>query len=232
VNTSRLGVVIPDLVDTLRPLGNVNTSGLGVVIPIRSFRSGKQRLAAVLDDTERTRLSRALADTAIQAADGFPILVVSQDNSVAEWADAHGITTVVDPQLDLNDAAELGRQQFVEAGATAVAVMHSDLPMPAAIHSVVDDTALLHGLIAPDRHGEGTNLLIVPTSLPFTFMFGPGSATHHRRQFEEVGTPVTILNNHGYDLDLDTPDDLLELERRDPSWRSTHAISEHYRSAR
>src|SRR5258707_802588 len=53
------------------------TDKVGVVIPVRAFALGKARLAAELDDGQRTALARRLADTVAVAAQPMPVVVVT-----------------------------------------------------------------------------------------------------------------------------------------------------------
>src|SRR5690606_422821 len=86
-------------------------------------------------------------------------------------------------------------------------------------------------VIAPDRHGRGTNALMLRLragqSRPdvpldpdeqsgpvFRFQFGPGSYVLHRAEAERLGFDVATANMPGTALDLDTPADLDEMEQR------------------
>ncbi|MFV1962802.1 MAG: hypothetical protein ACC658_13345, partial [Acidimicrobiia bacterium] len=52
-----------------------------VIIPVKSFRLGKQRLAAALDDTQRSRLGRARATHVAETVEeaGMLVAFVTED---------------------------------------------------------------------------------------------------------------------------------------------------------
>jgi 2-phospho-L-lactate guanylyltransferase len=70
-------------------------------------------------------------------------------------------------------------------------------------------------VIVPDRHGRGTNALVVAPPDAIEFGFGGDSRRAHAACAEEAGARLVEL---GGDLaiDLDTPDDLLLIAARSP----------------
>jgi 2-phospho-L-lactate guanylyltransferase len=67
--------------------------------------------------------------------------------------------------------------------------------------------------IVPDRHGTGTNALVLDPSGPFQPQFGPDSRERHEQQARERGLLHSIDEVPSLLLDIDTPDDLAELQR-------------------
>jgi 2-phospho-L-lactate guanylyltransferase len=64
-------------------------------------------------------------------------------------------------------------------------------------------------VIAPDRHGTGTNALLVSARESFDFYFGEGSCTKHLALAGERGWPVALCRRQELEFDLDTPEDLV-----------------------
>ena len=62
--------------------------------------------------------------------------------------------------------------------------------------------------IVPDRRGDGTNVLALPTAAPFVFAYGTGSARRHQAEAERLGLPVRVVPDDALGWDIDTPDDL------------------------
>src|SRR3546814_18344636 len=60
-------------------------------------------------------------------------------------------------------------------------------------------------LLAPDRHGSGTNAIALMAAAPFEFAFGENSLALHRTT---SGRRAAIVRRLGLSLDVDTPDDL------------------------
>ena len=90
-------------------------------------------------------------------------------------------------------------------------------------------------VIVPDRHGSGTNALLLepPTIIPPSF--GAGSFARHAALARAAGAEVKVRELPSLGLDVDTPDDLAALRRaletrRDAAPR-TRAVLERLASA-
>jgi 2-phospho-L-lactate guanylyltransferase len=68
-------------------------------------------------------------------------------------------------------------------------------------------------VIVPDRHGEGTNALLMDPAGAFQPQFGPGSRELHEAQARKRGLKHSVEQVPSLLLDIDTPDDLAELRR-------------------
>ena len=62
--------------------------------------------------------------------------------------------------------------------------------------------------VVPDRHGTGTNALLLAPADAIGPAFGEGSAERHRDRAARAGHEVAIEALASLALDLDTPDDL------------------------
>jgi 2-phospho-L-lactate guanylyltransferase (CobY/MobA/RfbA family) len=71
--------------------------------------------------------------------------------------------------------------------------------------------------IVPDRHRDGTNILSMPVDCPMPTAYGPGSFDNHVALARTVGLECDIIDDPDLALDLDTVDDLAELDRRTTS---------------
>ena len=91
-------------------------------------------------------------------------------------------------------------------------VLLADLPLLAVddIEAMLDMAGPERLVLAPDRHGQGTNALITDLADGFEPAFGEGSLADHRQQALRRGWSVGEYNSPGTALDLDTPDDLDE----------------------
>ena len=99
--------------------------------------------------------------------------------------------------------------------------LFGDLPLLTAgdvQHIVRRDAPVV---ISPDRHGTGTNALLLRNGAAqdFGFMFGPGSYERHVEEAHRLGLEVATSVTPGTAIDLDTPEDLrlLGLEPLSPS---------------
>lgn len=194
-----------------------------IVIPIRSLNDGKTRLSPVLDPVERSMLTRDMLDRVVRAALGTIsralVVVISPD------PDALAEVGRMDPSIrllyqnpersGLNPALEQAAIAVRAAGGSSVLILPADLPL---ISSTDIDNVLRRDapvVIAPDRHGTGTNALMVRLDAfgePFVFQFGEGSYQKHHDEAARLGVDAMTAVSLGTSFDLDTPEDLLELD--------------------
>jgi 2-phospho-L-lactate guanylyltransferase len=62
--------------------------------------------------------------------------------------------------------------------------------------------------VVPDRHGTGTNALLLCPADAIGPAFGPGSCARHTERGEHAGHEVAVEPLPSLALDVDTPDDL------------------------
>jgi 2-phospho-L-lactate guanylyltransferase len=176
-----------------------------VVVPVKSFELAKGRLSEVLDAEVRARLARRLAAGVLRAARDLPRYVVCDTDEVASWAREQGADVIWHPVPGLNPAVSYAVEHLREAGLDRVIVAHGDLPLATDVTWVGDFDGVT---IVPDRRGDGTNVLAVPTAAPFRFAYGPGSADRHRAEAERLGLALRVVADEALGWDIDTPDDL------------------------
>ena len=66
-------------------------------------------------------------------------------------------------------------------------------------------------VIVPDRHGAGTNALLIAPPEAIEPAFGPGSFARHAALAHAAGARVRIGRLPSLELDVDTPGDLAAL---------------------
>ena len=196
------------------------------LVPVRSLSGAKTRLGEPLDAEERTELIRAMLRRTVheaRAAAGLDVvMVVSMDGELLAEARAMGASSFLQVQEGLNQGLDEARLA-VGTGATALLVLPVDLPgvSAAALDALVtaaeearraapDRPAVI---VVPDRHGTGTNalLLVPPDAIPFRF--GEGSRAAHAAAARSAGASYVELDGP-LDFDVDTPADLLEADMR------------------
>lgn len=203
----------------------VTTSGPVVaIIPVGTLEGAKSRLGAVLDAEERHDLAASLARRTIAAAVATPeiadVLVITPDDEVRALALELGARPIRQRSSGLNDGLREARAEALAAGAAAILVLPTDLPritpedVGAVLASLERGPRPLVAIVA-DRHGRGTNALLVAPPDAIDFCFGGDSRAAHaaaaidaRALLVELAGPLR--------LDLDTPDDLVLAETADP----------------
>ena len=206
----------------------LDPAGTWAIIPVRGLERAKSRLGGPLDAEERHDLVSRLLRRAIAAATGSSrvagTIVVSSDPAALELARTSGAVPVADQERGLNPALELARTEALARGATALIVLPGDLPLldretldaalSAASDAAARDTpAPVTPLVAlvPDRHGTGTNVLILAPPDVIEFAFGPGSRAEHAARAAAAGAICVELGGP-LDVDLDTAEDLVLVE--------------------
>jgi 2-phospho-L-lactate/phosphoenolpyruvate guanylyltransferase len=201
-----------------------------VVIPVRALEGAKSRLGAVLDAEERRelveRLLRATAAAAVATPGIAGVIVVSPDPAAIAVGESVGATGVRQGSAGLNPGIVEARDSVGAAGADRLLVLPADLPgiTPAdiaAILAVADAspagsaTGYPIVVLATDRHGRGTNALLLQPPAVIDPAFGGDSRDAHRRLAAAAGATYLETPDR-LELDLDTPDDLLLLESLHP----------------
>jgi len=176
-----------------------------VVVPVKAFAEAKVRLAGALDPGERAELARRMAAVVLAAAAPLPVVVVCDDEEVRSWAEDAGARVVWCPGRGLNGAVADGVAALADRGVATAIVAHADLPLA----SRLDWVAQFPGVtLVPDRRGDGTNVLAVPTGAGFRFSYGAGSFARHRAEAARLGLPARIVRDHRLGWDVDLPADL------------------------
>ncbi len=181
-----------------------------VLIPVKAFREAKVRLAPAMSAPERAALAQKMATRVVASAAGLPVAVVCDDPGVATWARELGALVIWEPGRGLNGAVQEGVARLSAAGASLVIVAASDLPLATDLRWV---TRFPGVTIVPDRRGDGTNVIAIPTTAGFVFSYGPGSFARHLDEAGRLGLPVRVVRSSLLGWDVDVPDDLAAVIR-------------------
>lgn len=196
-------------------------TGVWAVVPVRSLAGGKTRLANDVSPTDRQALTTRMLRHVLRVVDASGvaerIIVVSADDDALNAAGT-AVSSVVpilqrEDRPGLNAALDLGREVALRNGASSVLVLFADLPLLAVedLHALVEVSAAHDVAIAADRHGEGTNALLLDVTSAgklFAFQFGSQSAPAHRREAARLGMRLGECHSVGLAFDLDTAQDL------------------------
>jgi 2-phospho-L-lactate/phosphoenolpyruvate guanylyltransferase len=180
------------------------------VLPVKSFGRAKQRLRPA--GVDRAELAAAMAGDVLEALGSVrgldEVIVVS-----AERPGAAGIEWVHDPvEAGQSSAALRGVRAAVERGAQRALLVPGDCPAldPGEVDELLAP-AEPGVVIVPDRHGSGTNALLIDPPTALTPAFGPGSFARHAALAHAAGATVRVGRLPSLELDVDTPGDLAAL---------------------
>ena len=216
----------------------MSTSSLWTVLPVKAWAEAKRRLSPVLSGEERQELARSMLDDLLGAiADASRIdgvLAVTSDPVAGEYLARAGCELVPEARRGLNRALGTAAEELTRREASTMFVLPVDLPLATARdldelcarhresrnESAGEKAARAAVTVAPDRFGSGTNALLCSPPGCIPFRFGDGSFQAHLREGERSHAATSSLELDGLSLDVDHPDDLAELLRRDRASRS------------
>jgi 2-phospho-L-lactate guanylyltransferase len=194
------------------------------VVPVGTLDGAKSRLGETLDAEERRDLATRLLARTLEAALATPgideVLVVTPDDEVRQLAARAGARPIRQQSQGLNVGLRQARDEVLASGGDALLVVPIDLPLisPKALQAVLaplDDPTRPLVVLVPDRHGRGTNALLVAPPDAIEFGFGGDSRRAHAACAADAGARFVELDGP-LSLDIDTPDDLLLVEQRAP----------------
>lgn len=208
--------------DGVEPTSPADLSRTWAIVPIRGLETAKTRLGEGLDAEERLELvtdllTRTLAATR-DASRIAGTVVVTMDPDAAGLARDHRAIGLVERAPGLNEAIVAARSVAIARGATAIVVLPADLPAidALAVNTLAEAAAVAgrdRGVVAivPDRHGTGTNALLVSPPALIDPAFGENSLERHRASARAAGATVVEVGGP-LAFDLDTTADLLTAE--------------------
>lgn len=189
---------------------------LWAIVPVKPLRYGKSRLAGVLTEGERSDLNRILLIHTLDVLKAIPelehVYVISRDPSALRLAREHGARTLLeDGSSQLNQALRLATVVAQSCVTQGVLIVPADLPL-----ITEEDIRLIleRGknppvvVIAPDRHRQGTNALLVSPPGLIEYEFGPSSFERHCERALRANARLEVCEFPSLALDMDLPEDL------------------------
>jgi len=190
------------------------------VLPVKRFHAAKQRLAAGLGGEQRRTLAEAMLGDVLEAIGAARTIertiLVSGDPGAQELAAAAGAEVVPDPQdAGHVEAALAGIARAEVEGAGCVVLLAGDCPLldPRELDRLLTGVPERYVGIVPDRHGSGTNALVLSPPGAIVPAFGEGSRARHVAAARAAGIPFEVEELASLGLDLDTPADVVALTR-------------------
>jgi 2-phospho-L-lactate guanylyltransferase len=196
------------------------------ILPVKSFDSAKQRLGSLLGSGSRHALAQAMFQDVLSSLRKVEritqIVVVASEPSVEFEAEEQIVLLHDHAQAGQSAATLLGIGWALDAGFERVLMVPGDTPLLAFEEvdamlgaAEADGTAVV---VVPDRHGTGTNALLLTPPTAIEPSFGPGSCERHVALAEAAGVSHRVEPVPSLVFDVDTSDDLAtvvaEIEAR------------------
>jgi 2-phospho-L-lactate guanylyltransferase len=186
------------------------------ILPVKSFGSAKQRLAETLGGGARKALAQAMFSDVLATLRRVPeldeIAVVTADPAAESAAAGERVTVLHDSAQRGQSAATLiGIRHALAMGYERVLLVPGDTPLlqPREVAALIDAPQGL--VIVADRHGTGTNALVMSPPDAIEPAFGPDSFARHTAAAHAAHVACHGEEVPGLALDVDTPSDLAEL---------------------
>lgn len=188
------------------------------VLPVKTFSRAKHRLSEGVGAPDRRELAEAMAADVLdalarsEALDG--IVVVTAEPAAAAAAREVGARVVHDDrEAGQSVAAATGVREAVAGGAERALLVPGDCPAldPGDVSALLGGPVGPSVVIVPDRHGSGTNALLLTPPAAIAPSFGPGSFARHAARGRAAGLSVNVADLPSLSLDVDTPGDLEAL---------------------
>jgi 2-phospho-L-lactate/phosphoenolpyruvate guanylyltransferase len=187
------------------------------ILPVKSFGSAKQRLAPALGAGSRQALAQAMFSDVLSSLRRVPgvdaVAVVTSDRVAEAAALGERVEVLSDTEMAGQSAAALIGIRYAQAhGFDRVLLVPGDTPLldPGEVAALLR-RALDNGVgavVVPDRHGEGTNALLLTPPDVIEPSFGPASCERHVAAARAAEVPWAVEHVPTLALDVDTGQDL------------------------
>jgi 2-phospho-L-lactate/phosphoenolpyruvate guanylyltransferase len=191
------------------------------VIPIKQLENAKQRLASMLSTDERNQLFRKMVEDVLTATQACAlvdeIIVVTDDDVAARLASRYGASVLSEPeQAGLIASVTKASRYLADEGVDIMLFLPGDVPLVTAeeLRIVLEGFGMQAGaefLIVPASDLGGSNCIACSPPDCMEFGFGEDSFRRHLAIARRLGIEPAVAKLPGIGLDVDTPDDLIEL---------------------
>jgi len=200
------------------------------VVLVKTFRLAKQRLATVLDESQRVHLAHSMLEDVLCALDACGeqlsgVIVVTADEDAAALARRYSAVVLMETAaVGLNEALARVIDHLAARREAGIIVVPADLPhlSPFEIEEAVDLISRIPAVALVRASDGGTNLLACRPAGVIKPRFGPDSFNAHCVAAARAGVTPTVLFAPRLGLDIDRPDDLVAFMSLGSATR-THA---------
>lgn len=203
-------------------------SAFHIIVPVKDTRQSKQRLGDGFSQAERQSLAHAMLEDVLEAIAPLrqraPCILVTIDPFAQACAERYGMRTIDDgAHAGHTGAVDGGRHRVAREGARGMLTVPGDIPLVTTneLTAVLDAHENSRGFtIVPAADKKGSNAVACSPPLAVPLRFGDNSFYPHLDAARKVGIEPVVKEHSGIATDVDTPEDVARLLRRDPNARS------------
>ncbi|MFX0113812.1 MAG: NTP transferase domain-containing protein [Candidatus Hodarchaeota archaeon] len=193
----------------------------GCIVPIRSIKSGKQRIRKNLPPSKDSQISSLISlilhRTIAFCTQFFDyVWIMTKDpKDIHTRIGEKTVKIIQDPNKDINSSLAIVAREMART-AEMIAVITPDLPLlkQKDMSSLLTEFKGQNAVIAPSKD-EGTSALLIPVGSKnaiiqdFHFAFGERSFEKHLKAFSSINLNHKVIQSAGFLWDLD---DLSDME--------------------
>jgi 2-phospho-L-lactate guanylyltransferase len=202
------------------------------LVPVKSLVLAKSRLAPYMPLEQREMLVLDMLEHVLHVLHSCSTLeqvaVVSADARVLQCAREWGAIPMREERAGHNPALHAAAQRLRAEGASALLTLSADLPLLTTrdVEDMIELSWRYDVVLTPSREGTGTSALLVRPPLALPYRFGPNSRDRHLRAAAHRGLSATVFESDNMAFDIDTIEDVQELEQTCREWREmpTYAV--------
>lgn len=191
------------------------------ILPVKRFAAAKARLGDDLSAGTRRALAESMVTDVLMALRRTKVidevLIVTSEPTAEAIGHGYGATVLPDDAEEGQSAAALiGIEHAIEHGAGRVLLVPGDTPAldPAQVTELLERPAIGRSVtLVPDRHGSGTNALVLVPPDVIEPAFGEDSRARHEQAAAVAGVPCHVESVPTLLIDVDTGDDLDALRQ-------------------
>jgi 2-phospho-L-lactate guanylyltransferase len=189
-----------------------------ILVPVKNLAGAKQRLAAILDQPDRTELAQAMLFDVLETLATWPdrpeVGIVTNDPFALQLAHQFQFTVIADnANRGETDAIEIATRFCEMRGVESTLVIPGDIPLIQAweLEKIIAAAPVEGSVLVPAADGRGTNAIWRRPAGLFPARFGNDSFKPHHAAAQATGKPCVVLSLPGIALDVDNPEDLRTL---------------------
>jgi 2-phospho-L-lactate guanylyltransferase len=204
-----------------------------MIIPIKDLEHSKSRLSSCLSPEERRHLTLAMFKDVLNSANESnieEIVAISNDHLVLKTAKHFGAKTLEEKeQRGINYAIQNGIDYCVKKGANSILINHADMPLIKGrdLKRIIGLNKSPGVVLIPSHRFDGTNIMMLDPPKAIPVRYGMNSPRFHLREALVKGIYPKILRIPNVSLDIDSPQDLFYLSKRDLNANTKEFLLEH-----